>query len=445
MNTLSLVGILGTVGATFTADLNIKVCDASGCKLSPKRVALDSTSGGTEGLISVAGDAKDELTLKYGGSDIGGPRVYLIEEDGTNKNTMFLLNGQEFTFDVELSTMSCGFNAALYFVGMTDNKGEAETGTNYCDAQAVGGTFCSEMDIFEGNTVAQQFTTHACVDACASYTNGVSECKQGTQGVCDQSGCGLNPFRYGPGTSYNGETNNEGWHGVGSSFEIDTSKPFTVTTQFHASSISRFYLQNGKRIDLPALYVLPPTDGSHYAELESPAIKEDFCVDIYDRWDGETARTSWRDESDEEPLPQMLKNLENGVVLAMSAWYDQETYSNGKPSGTQTGMSWMDGVNNWGHYTKTGPCHETTSDAGDHQATFSDIRFGPIGTTVPSAPPAPTPAPTPAPAPTPGPSGSGECCYGGCSGGNCQAGWCGASQGNCENNCGGEWCPAVVV
>ena len=40
----------------------------------------------------------------------------------------------------------------------------------------------------------------------------------------------------------------------------------------------------------------------------------------------------------------MGKNMESGMVLAMSAWYAQETYTNGKPDGTQTGMllgGWM--------------------------------------------------------------------------------------------------------
>jgi hypothetical protein len=288
---------------------------------------------------------------------------------------MFMLPGQEFSFDVELSTMTCGFNAALYFVGMTENEGGAEDGTNYCDAQAVGGTFCSEMDLFEGNTVAQQYTTHGCIDACASWTEGVEACQLGDspKTVCDQSGCGLNPFRYGPGTSYNEETNNDAWHGVGTDFELDTSKVFTVTTQFDENAIKRFYLQDGKRVDLPTLYVLPPSDGSHYGPFESPAIVEDFCADTYDRWDGDGSST---------PLAQMFKNMENGMVLAMSAWYAQETYVDGAPQGSQTGMSWLDGVNNWGHLTKAGPCHETTSDAGEHHATFSNIRFGAIGTTV---------------------------------------------------------------
>ena len=106
------------------------------------------------------------------------------------------------------------------------------------------------MDIMEANIEAQQYTTHACVDACGSYSDN-SECKgNGSPStVCDQSGCGLNPFRYGPGTTYNTETNNAGWHGFGSKYKIDTSQKFTVVSQFHTAgqgelaSIVRFYLQ----------------------------------------------------------------------------------------------------------------------------------------------------------------------------------------------------------
>ena len=43
-----------------------------------------------------------------------------------------------------------------------------------------------------------------------------------------------------------------------------------------------------------------------------PSITADFCQDIYDRWSGGTANA---------PLAQMGKNMENGMVLAMSAWY----------------------------------------------------------------------------------------------------------------------------
>lgn len=55
-----------------------------------QQVALDSTSNGTEKLITVNG--KGALTLKYGGPVLGGPRVYLIEEDGVDKNYMLVIN-----------------------------------------------------------------------------------------------------------------------------------------------------------------------------------------------------------------------------------------------------------------------------------------------------------------------------------------------------------------
>ena len=54
-----------------------------------RQVALDSTSNGTEKLITVNG--KGALTLKYGGPVLGGPRVYLIEEDGVNKNHLSVI------------------------------------------------------------------------------------------------------------------------------------------------------------------------------------------------------------------------------------------------------------------------------------------------------------------------------------------------------------------
>ena len=78
----------------------------------------------------------------------------------------------------------------------------------------------------------------------------------------------MNPFRYGPGTTYNSETNNLNWFGDSrnggrGAYTLDSSQLFTVVTQFHSptanalSNITRFYLQNGYRIDLPPLYVLP--------------------------------------------------------------------------------------------------------------------------------------------------------------------------------------------
>jgi hypothetical protein len=136
----------------------------------------------------------------------------------------------------------------------------------------------------------------------------------------------------------------------------------------------------------------------------------------------------------------------------MSAWYAQETYVNGHPVGSQTGMSWLDGVNNWGKYIKAGPCHaDTTDSAGPYRATFSGIRIGSIGSTlrpdVPT-PPTPPPAPTPAvPTPAPGPAsctGCGHACNGDCSTcGVCTTSKCDTEalcMGPCNSGGNAMWC-----
>lgn len=94
---------------------------------------------------STSGDA---LTLKFltkheYGTNIGS-RFYLM--NGADKYQTFSLLGNEFAFDVDLSTVDCGLNAALYFVAMEEdggmasypnNKAGAKYGTGYCDAQCA--------------------------------------------------------------------------------------------------------------------------------------------------------------------------------------------------------------------------------------------------------------------------------------------------------------------
>lgn len=69
--------------------------------------------------------------------------IYLMKDDTTYEMFKFTGN-QEFTFDVDVSALPCGFNGALYFVSMdadgglkkySGNKAGAKYGTGYCDAQ----------------------------------------------------------------------------------------------------------------------------------------------------------------------------------------------------------------------------------------------------------------------------------------------------------------------
>lgn len=95
--------------------------------------------------ITSSGDA---LTLKFTqeddyGTNVGS-RVYLM--NGEDKYQMFTLMDNEFAFDVDLSTVECGMNSALYFVPMKEDGGAgdeannaagAKYGLGYCDAQCA--------------------------------------------------------------------------------------------------------------------------------------------------------------------------------------------------------------------------------------------------------------------------------------------------------------------
>jgi cellulase len=68
------------------------------------------------------------------------PRVYLLDPNGEDYANVQLTN-QELSFDVELSTLPCGMNGALYLSEMDMSGGRNEYnpgaayGGGYCDAQ----------------------------------------------------------------------------------------------------------------------------------------------------------------------------------------------------------------------------------------------------------------------------------------------------------------------
>jgi hypothetical protein len=118
--------------------------------------------GATYSKTYGASTSGDALTLKFVtkheyGTNIGS-RFYLMS--GASKYQMFTLMNNEFTFDVDLSTVDCGLNAALYFVAMDEdggmkkyssNKAGAKYGTGYCDAQ------CARDLKFVGGKVSRSY------------------------------------------------------------------------------------------------------------------------------------------------------------------------------------------------------------------------------------------------------------------------------------------------
>ena len=147
----------------------------------------------------------------------GGGRVYIGDSPSDTIMTELFyqmpLLGKRLTLDVDLSRVGCNCNGALYFVSMpahnsAQQPAPGEHGDYYCDANAVGGTYCPEMDVLEANKHAMSSTAHTCEYVAPRYYPS-----------CDGAGCGTNILdvdinAYGPGK------------------QINTNKPFTLSTSF---------------------------------------------------------------------------------------------------------------------------------------------------------------------------------------------------------------------
>ncbi|KAF2846584.1 glycoside hydrolase family 7 protein [Plenodomus tracheiphilus IPT5] len=293
--------------------------------------------------------------LKADGSS-ASPRIYLLAEDGKNYE-MLKLTGKEFSFDVDVSKLPCGMNGALYLSEMEADGGRqalnpagAAYGTGYCDAQCFvtpwinglgnvkgKGVCCNEMDIWEANSRATQIAPHTC-DTPSLFACTGDECK--ANGKCDKNGCGDNPYRH---------RNSKDFYGPG--LKVDTTKPFTVVTQFPADkngvlqAIVRKYVQNGVVIENAAKNI---TMDQEYCSAQGGA-------ESYNRLGGHKG---------------MGEALARGMVLAMSVWWD-----------VGGGMNWLDAEG-------AGPCSTTEGFPDEIRKVvkapvvkFSKIKWGEIEST----------------------------------------------------------------
>ncbi|KAH8663480.1 endoglucanase-like protein [Tricladium varicosporioides] len=293
------------------------------------------------------------------------PRVYLLDEAGENYE-MLKLTGGELTFDVDSSKLPCGMNGALYLSEMEADGGKSKSsvattgaryGSGYCDAQCyvypfvngeanlkAQGACCNEMDIWEANARATSIAPHVCNQTSLYRCTG-PECE--FNGVCDKWGCSYNPYGLGQ----------HSYYGPSKQYTVDTSRPFTVVTQFPAdangkmTSIRRLYVQDGKIIKNAAVNI---TGTKAFDELNT-----EFCS----RPGGGTFIPLGGIEG-------MGSALSRGMVLIFSVWWDVGGF-----------MQWMDGGN-------AGPCNTTEGDPKnivkiqpDPAVTFSGIRWGEIDST----------------------------------------------------------------
>lgn len=269
-------------------------------------ITQDTVSRGTTGTgdidynstgVFVSADGKtitQRMDTKTTWENEWGSRLYLLNADGANYDLVFLKN-KEVSFDVDMSALPCAINAALYTVEMPkegSSKG-AKYGTGYCDAQGSGSSGCNEMDLWEANSAATQLAVHSC-----------------SGGSCDTGGCNVNPYRV-----------DTAFYGVGEKFTVDTSKVFTVVTQFLTDSsgalseVRRSYIQNGKTFPTPPV----TAGGTAYESITDP-----YCS-----------------ATGAKSLAGMSASLEKGHVVVISLWASDDA----------GGMDWLDAGN-------SGPCKE---------------------------------------------------------------------------------------
>lgn len=296
--------------------------------------------------VSTNGDALSQRLVTGSGADkVVGSRLYLLDSTQKSYELFKLVGDVEFTYDVDMSQLPCGLNAALYTIEMNKNglRNDAEYGTGYCDAQFLGMvdgqqvSGCAELDIWEANREATVYTAHSCDFLGQKPRSG---------GSCDSGGCGYNVHRF---------CCNQGgsvcdFYGNGAKWQVDTSKKFTVVTQFVGNplkEIVRKYVQGGKIINMPVCEIWGPNPHDR--------IDEGFCTTT-----GHSAGM----------VAQMGKSLAVGHVLSFSLWDSADA------------MYWLDS----GEY---GPCKAGAEDKNDYleahypnaTVTWSNVRVGPLDST----------------------------------------------------------------
>ncbi|KAI8813110.1 cellulase [Cladochytrium replicatum] len=362
-----------------------------------KNCALDGANYQSTYGISTSGNA---LTLKYVTGSNTGSRNYLMDSTDS-KYEMLKLKNREFSFDVDLSTLPCGLNGALYLSEMPADGGLSSTnvagakyGTGYCDSQCPQdikfingvanvknwtsvdensgtgsiGACCAEMDLWEANKISSAYTPHPCnkpgLTACTTST----DCGSGSNrynGICDKDGCDFNSYRQGNKTFY------------GPGMGVDTTKPFTIVTQFvttdgtdsgDLADIRRFYIQGGKVI---------ANSASTFPELSGAnSITTNYCTAQKTLF-GDTNSFASRGG-----LKAMGQALDRGMVLVLSIWDDVTVHMLWLDSTyPTTGNPATPGVARGTCDTSSGEPKATRSANPNAYVTYSNIKWGDLGST----------------------------------------------------------------
>jgi cellulose 1,4-beta-cellobiosidase len=230
------------------------------------------------------------------------------------------------------------------------------------------------MDIWEANSAATAVTPHPCnttqLGVCSGAACGNGDARY--QGLCDKDGCDINPYRNGV----------KSYYGNGANFTVDTSKPFTVVTQFLTndntangtlSEIRRLYVQNGKVIQNAKVNVpgLEPTN----------SLTDAYCTKQKQVFGGND------DFARQRGMKGMGEAVGRGMVLALSIWDDASGYMGWLDQDTYPadGDSSKAGSGRGPCPTMGGRPADLQKNNSDAAVVFSKIKSGEIGSTYGNA------------------------------------------------------------
>lgn len=224
------------------------------------------------------------------------------------------------------------------------------------------------MDIWEANSVSAAYTPHPCsVTGQTECTGAACGSPSRYSGVCDPDGCDFNSYRMGDKSFY------------GPGLTVDTTKPFTVVTQFVTSdntstgtltAIKRLYVQNG---------VVIQNSQSTISGVTGNDITSAFC---------DAQKTAFGDTNSFDTkggLPVMGQSLGRGAVLVLSVWDDYDAYMLWLDSDYPvTGTASTPGIARGTCATSSGVPAQVEAQDASASVTYSNIKFGPIGSTYSS-------------------------------------------------------------
>ena len=213
--------------------------------------------------------------------------------------------------------------------------------------------------------MATAFTPHPCTTIdqtrCEGDACGGTYSSDRYAGVCDPDGCDFNSYRQGNKTFF------------GKGMTVDTNKKVTVVTQFYKdtagnlSEIKRFYAQDGKVI---------PNSESTIAGVPGNSITQDWC-DKQKAAFGDTG-----DFNKKGGLAQMGKALAGDMVLVMSVWDDHAVNMLWLDSTFPVDKAGVPGAERGACATTSGVPSDVEAQVPNSNVVFSNIKFGPIGSTL---------------------------------------------------------------